>query len=653
MRYRSEIDGLRAIAVVPVILFHGDIAGFDGGFVGVDVFFVISGYLITSLILQDLQDKKFSILHFYDRRARRILPALFFMMTCSLPFAWFWMMPDSAEQFARAVLGTVLFVSNIVYWQSQGYFAPTNEINPLLHTWSLAVEEQFYLIFPLFLIFLWRFGPKRTFGAVIAVTFLSFALSEWGWRNKPEAAFYLAPTRAWELLAGSICAFILNGRDRLKMRGHESWSIIGLAMILISIIYYNKEVPFPSAYALMPVGGVVLILLFTHEGSPVWRLLSWKPFVGIGLISYSAYLWHQPLMAFARLRMFTEPSQSLMLILSALSLVCGWFSWRFVERPFRAGTASILKTRYSVFFASGVAGAIFLFIGVIGIRYDGRNANSQLATFIPPIASPCDFTEHPEARALQACIETLDNRNLFVLIGDSHAASIAPGLREELDKTNADFVSLAMPGCFPIPGLGHEKRYEKPKCEAFSRLVYRTALSLKPQAIIMAARWTMQMGGGGYESVYGYRERSSPFRTMVMATEVSDPAKPLSVEAHTMGFISNLSMSSPVFVIGQVPEVGINVTKLGVFAPELLHYPFQSYVERNRDAHDALSDLNKISQNIGFFNPSDVFCADGLSCVQADKQGLFYSDDDHLSIHGSRVLAIKAVPEIMKFISID
>ena len=210
IKYRAEIDGLRALAVIPVIFFHAGFELFRGGFVGVDVFFVISGYLITSILIEDINNKRFSIVNFYERRARRIFPALFFIMFMCIPFAWIWMLPSQMKDFSQSLVAVSLFASNILFWRESDYFAAAAEEKPLLHTWSLAVEEQYYLLFPVFLILAWRFGKNRVFWMMVVMAAISLLLSEWGWRNRSQANFYLAPTRAWELFAGSIAAFIVQ-----------------------------------------------------------------------------------------------------------------------------------------------------------------------------------------------------------------------------------------------------------------------------------------------------------------------------------------------------------------------------------------------------------------------------------------------------------
>ena len=326
MKYREEIDGLRALAVIPVMLFHAGFELFGGGFVGVDVFFVISGYLITTILIEDIENKRFSIINFYERRARRILPALFFVIYACIPFAWMWMDLSQMRDFSQSLVAVSIFASNILFWTESGYFAGAAEEKPLLHTWSLAVEEQYYLLFPIFLILAWRFGKNSVFWIIVLMSASSLLLSEWGWRNASIANFYLAPARAWELFAGSIAAFMVQKQGVQK---NNLLSLIGLTAIIFSILAYDENIPFPSVYTLVPVLGVTLIVIYAKKGTLVAKMLSTKLFVGIGLISYSAYLWHQPLFAFARITGNRETILSV--ILFFLSFVFAYLSWKYVE----------------------------------------------------------------------------------------------------------------------------------------------------------------------------------------------------------------------------------------------------------------------------------------------------------------------------------
>lgn len=367
MKYRAEIDGLRAIAVLPVIFFHAGFQLFSGGVVGVDVFFVISGYLITTILIEDIENNRFSFMSFYERRARRILPALFFVILVCIPFAWIWMLPNQMKDFSQSLIAVSLFASNIFFWKQSGYFDAVSEEKPLLHTWSLAIEEQYYFLFPIFLLLSWRFGKNKVFWLIVAMAACSLLLSEWGWRNKASANFYLAPTRVWELFAGSIAAFIVQKRATQK---NDTLSVLGFAAIIFSIFAYDEFTPFPSVYTLVPVVGAVLIVLFAEKETLVAKLLSTKVFVGIGLISYSAYLWHQPLFAFARVTLANEASLSLMLLLSMLSLTLAYFSWNFIEKPFRSAEKGTFS-RNHIFLLSSISISAMLFFGFSGYKTNG------------------------------------------------------------------------------------------------------------------------------------------------------------------------------------------------------------------------------------------------------------------------------------------
>lgn len=370
MNYRKEIDGLRAVAVVPVVLFHAGLSIFSGGFVGVDVFFVISGYLITSIIIEELTDGTFSLLTFYERRARRILPALFLVMAACIPFAWAWMQADDFRNFSQSLVAVTAFVSNVLFWLQADYFGPGAETKPLLHTWSLAVEEQYYVLFPLLLMALWSWQRQRVFGVVVIFAVVSFLLCLWGARNMPSANFYLSPFRAWELLVGSTCAFMMF---RKPPQPNEALSLSGLAMLIYAIFAFDENTSFPSFYALLPVVGTALIIAFATRTTIVGKLLSMRGFVGIGLISYSMYLWHQPLFAFARIKSVFEPNPALMMFLAVLSAVLAYLSWRFVENPFRKKGAFGNAKQMTIFSASLVGLAGFFAVGLHGHITDGKS----------------------------------------------------------------------------------------------------------------------------------------------------------------------------------------------------------------------------------------------------------------------------------------
>ncbi|TXH69386.1 MAG: acyltransferase [Thiothrix sp.] len=362
MHYRTEIDGLRAVAVLPVIAYHAGFTGFSGGFVGVDIFFVISGYLISSILLDELQNQNFSLLSFYERRIRRILPALFLVLAFTAAVAWWLLLPHELAAFGRSLISVILFASNLLFWQESDYFATESEYIPLLHTWSLAVEEQYYLIFPLLLAFLWKFGLKAIYLSLGVLAVIGLATSEWLWRVDAGANFYLLPSRFWELLLGALAAVYLKNKQVSTGWLAQCLSLVGLALVLGSIFLLNNSLPFPSSYALFPTLGATLIILFASPHNLAGQALSLKPLVFVGLISYSAYLWHQPLLVFARMQPYVEANLALMAAMALASLVFAWLSWRFVESPFRNRQRF---TRRQIFLLAGVGSLFFLGLGYV------------------------------------------------------------------------------------------------------------------------------------------------------------------------------------------------------------------------------------------------------------------------------------------------
>ena len=342
--YRPEIDGLRAIAVVAVILYHAQITiygyqPFKGGFIGVDIFFVISGYLITSIILKELiSTGSFSFKHFYERRIRRILPALLFVMLASLPLAWIYLLPNSFVDFSKSILYSLGFSSNFYFhYSGQEYGAANGLFKPFLHTWSLSVEEQFYIIFPVIILLLFRYFKQYLIFILILIFFISLGFADWGSKNYSSASFYFLYSRTWELLAGSILAY-----SEIKL-GHRSKNqtlnlilpSVGLLLIILNIIFFKLEFNHPSIYTLPSIFGVCLIIWFSHKDDFITKILASKLFVGIGLISYSLYLWHYPVFAFARRTEFIHGDLYKKLLIGLITIILSIVSYYFVERVAR------------------------------------------------------------------------------------------------------------------------------------------------------------------------------------------------------------------------------------------------------------------------------------------------------------------------------
>ncbi len=501
MKYRPEINGLRAISVTVVIFFH---AGFDflsGGYVGVDVFFVISGFLITTIITQDISDQNFSILHFYERRARRILPALVVVLSVCIPFAWAWMTPWQLAAFNRALMATCGFASNILFAYKADYFAPSAELNPLLHTWSLAVEEQFYVLFPLMMFGARNWSRRSLIALILVISALSLAaavtLSFLG--EYVAGNFYLLPTRAWELGAGALLSLMHDRFATAPERIKSQLACLGVAMILLSAILFTKQTPFPSFWTVIPVLGSLLVIAFSSQGNSTGRILSAAPLVTIGLVSYSAYLWHQPLLAFSRLRRMGQPEQAEILILIAFSFILAYLTWQFVERPFREKLYRQYPSRRIVAFSAIPLAALI----AAGMLLDNREQyESRFPQEVRRVFSFINYREHPayaqqfrrglcfisgQARGevfdFEKCLPLEEGRPNYVLLGDSHAAHLWRALSEAFPQVNV--LQATASGCKPLLNTAGASGCTKIRDRVFNDVVKRSGIT----GIIMAARW--------------------------------------------------------------------------------------------------------------------------------------------------------------------
>ncbi len=638
MKYRPEIDGLRTVAVLPVILFHAGFGLFSGGYVGVDIFFVISGYLITTILIDDLAQGRFSILRFYERRARRILPALFTVLAVCVPAAWFWMLPSQYKDFSQSLVAVVLFASNFLFWRESGYFDTSSEEKPLLHTWSLAVEEQYYLLFPLFLFLIWRFGRRPALHGIVLLGLLSLGASEWGWRNAPNANFYLAPFRAWELFIGSACAFVMASARAPRPNAGFAW--LGLGLIALSILVYDNATPFPSLYALAPTLGTALIVIFAAPPNPVGRLLSLRPMVAIGLISYSACLWHQPLFAFARLRHVAEPPDWLMAALALLSLGLAWLSWRFIERPFR-GKAPFPSSRKAVFGMAIMGSAIFAAIGIDGHRRNGLNANADYAVPFLGDGGACYFTSVNGLSRLPDCRDSLGEKPRVVLIGDSHAQALSKILRKALSDKGVDLITFATARCLPVPEVVENDAHNRDECSTFMRAAFATLPDIAPDAILLHGRWAHYLSGTRYSNARGISESGDTAHVRAIGDDSPPEEAREKLPTHIAKELTALSAIAPVIVIGQIPETGWwppHVAMLG--RSDLLNEPYDAYLTRNGADIAFFQKLAQSSERLHYFGPDTALCPDTLprKCDEQREGELLYYDSNHLSHAGARIV---------------
>jgi peptidoglycan/LPS O-acetylase OafA/YrhL len=501
VKYRADIDGLRAFAVLPVVAFHIGVARLPGGYVGVDVFFVISGYLISSIMLTELSAGRFSIASFYERRVRRIAPALIATLAVTTVLAYWYFLPEELAEYGRSLVAATLSVSNFFFWREVGYFDLPASGKPLLHTWSLAVEEQFYLFLPVLLATAFRSGRRWVTPLVWLVTLISLALSIAGAFLYPDANFYLPHTRTWELLLGTLLA--LDAVPRLETRlARESGALCGVILILAAVLTFSVSTPFPGLTALVPcLGAALVIAAGVHGGSIVGRLLSLPPLVFIGRISYSLYLWHWPVIFFQRVAsLFVDgtDSRSAKVAMAVVSLLLATVSWWCIERPFR--TRRPLLARRTAFAAAFACAGLLVMTGA-GLRglngIPGRFPSKALQYSSYLDYGPqkfrvgqCFVTPQNSITAFDAetCLHADGVRENDLILGDSLAAHLWFGLAEVFGGVN--FLQATASGCKPTIAQP-TGRFGGP-CSALMTAMFTDFLPNHPLTrLLIAAHWTM------------------------------------------------------------------------------------------------------------------------------------------------------------------
>jgi len=686
VRYRPEIDGLRAIAVLAVILYHAKLGGLTGGYAGVDVFFVISGYLITALIARELSAGTYSVATFYERRARRILPPLFVVVAVSSPMALWTLEADELRDFSESVMAVGLMGSNFLFWLESGYFDTVAEQKPLLHTWSLAVEEQYYLLFPVLLCyFLGR--RSRVTGAVearwsglwltLAVTSVaSFSLAHWGAYQRPVGTFYLIPTRAWELLIGAGWALyeVQRGSSSSKVAPwlQELGALTGLAMIGYACWGLDAQTPFPSAYALYPTLGAMLVIAMNRGRGPAHWLLTRPTLRHIGLVSYSAYLWHQPLLAFATRSTLTAPPLTLRLGLIAMTFTLAELSWRYVERPSRdrsrASSSSVIK--WSVIgsltlILSGLLGSWLitpvheLKVGrerltlpphFIGLTQGARRCSGAKLTG----ERPCVFEGQPSEQAYE---------ELFI-IGDSHARVISGPIAQRRERYHRlhDLTASACPfvieravfrGREQVCGLEEQEARLRYIEEALSRSALPPARSL----VVLVAYWPQYHRPSPFTHGAERHSRSPDMWVARSRSQSRDEASPDYVHGliETLKRLERLKLRvalvlpahsngwSPVERAKRLARSAADLTALY----RALEVPYEAVDAWERPFRIALREALELAQKAGnlgqttLIDARPLFCDRGRGrCVggSPDERGqptLWFTDEHHLSQRGA------------------
>jgi len=630
MTYRREIDGLRAVSVLSVILFHADLHVFSGGFVGVDVFFVISGFLITTILLNEHRTGTFSLVNFYERRARRVLPALFVVALACLPFAWLWLVPSDLESFAQSLIAVSVFASNILFYRSTGYFSAGAEWQPLLHTWSLAVEEQYYLIFPLFLMLAWRFARRWLPWLLVAMAVASLTVARWRLIHDPAAAFYLLPSRGWEILIGALVAFQaatttgLWARVRSSALAAQVGSALGLLAIGTAVFTFDRRTPYPSPYTLLPTVGAGLIIAFATPTTWVGRLLGWAPLVGVGLISYSAYLWHWPLFVFARHRAIpTIPGKLVMGALSGAALLAGFLSWKYVETPFR----SRKRVSRRVIFTTAAVGAVALSAaGLFGHFMNGRSSR-LVATAVPPDveflwlrSGGCMYQPHPPtglsvgAQGTQCWLGDRTAGRKAIVLGDSYAGAYDAFWDIVGKQVGLNINSVTTNWCMPTRNddwTGRGEIYQE-QCR-FDRRYFAENVA-KFDVAILGGNWMDYLAIGRLAGVLDLIEfaASQAKLVVVMAAPTQWDVSPIEVYTRSL-----------------LEKRRFDITALPRSADAL-----------EKSANEFLESAVAKYSNVLFFDRDSLFTAAGVPSEVTDQNVPFSLEGNHLSKYGSKAAAI-------------
>ncbi len=641
LRYRADIDGLRAVAVLLVLIFHADLGVVSGGFIGVDVFFVISGYLITSIIVSEVSRGTFSWASFYERRIRRIMPALLIVILASIIIGWFVLVPRDYREFSRSAIAASAFYSNFYFNGRSGYFAPAAETQPLLHTWSLAVEEQFYLLAPGFILLLTVGWLKRfQVPAFLGVFALSLAISVYGVREGWSSAFYLLPSRAFELMIGMALALglvpAMTSRVLRQVAG-----LAGLAMIMGAGLFYTSATPFPGLAALVPCLGAALLIHSGVQGDTLTsRVLALRPAVFVGKVSYSLYLWHWPLLAYAAYEFEDQLTATHRVGLLVLAFVLSVASYYWIEQPARRG--SILPTRRGAFTATAAAIAccVLVSVGIFASRGALNRLSPEAQAFAAQYVNQHVYTDdcNPEKGASDqygklACIigSNGESSPSFVLWGDSHAQSILPALSELAERKGLKGLAVVRASCPALITAAVDYKSVFGKCLPNTLLIEQLLNANKIRHFVIHSRWASYSEGKLSRDLEEARFSPDANRNREEFVRLFRKT------------VERLRQSGrTVTILASIPELPFDLPK-SLFKDLMRNQerdrslPATEFANRQANVTAALEQLGTLA-GVRVLYPHRVLCND-QRCRTVDGGIPLYIDDDHLSSEGTRQIS--------------
>lgn len=649
LAYRPDIDGLRGVAVLAVVGYHAFPNWVPGGFIGVDVFFVISGFLISSLIFAGMAKGSFSLMDFYARRIRRIFPALLLVLSCCFAFGWMALLADEYAALSKHIAGGAGFLSNFVLLQESGYFDYGAELKPLLHLWSLGIEEQFYIVWPLLLAAFWRHKfavPVACAGLVVT----SFVLNLYWLPKDPVGTFYLPWMRCWELLAGAMLAWLqFHSPNSVRVApGTLAVScVVGCVFVLVAIVSFDRHSPFPGTRALLPVLGTCAVIA---SGMGIWvnrRLLAHPLLVWFGLISFPLYLWHWPLLSFAHIEEVSPLSRSLRIVAVVAAIGLAWGTYKFVEMPLRFGSHRKLKAA-GLLVGMSIIGSVSYFTYTIGGVPSRLPPNMRVE--MSPSSSPCG-REYPRD---SVCWGAAGGRKIMLLIGDSHGAALAPGIASELGRSSSEIglVSVTTGGCMPLANVrSYDATGKLRDCEAMFREAFEFARdSDSVTGVVLVGRWASRVG-----NAVGFKEKEGDEARGSYEFIRQSPSAPDNTEAFRQGLDGSLSMiaTKPVVFVHQVPELGLEPGKCAA-RPLRTSDPgstaacavaLEEVVRRQAEYRKIAEVVLHKYPEVRLTDPVEVMCDDS-KCSATQGGSVLYRDDDHLNGNGAAKVARELLSDL-------
>lgn len=676
-KYRPEIDGLRALAVFSVILFHAGLNIFKGGFVGVDIFFVISGYLITSIILNDLEKKNFSALYFYERRARRILPTLVVTIFFTLILSLILFSSKDLIFFLKSVISSLTFWSNIQFHNEADYFAKTSEFKPLLHTWSLSIEEQFYIIFPLIILL---FSPLKNFFLfvfIVLIFFSSLLFSQWSGNLSKEfpfidndlnffsrsayASFFMPFGRIWEIALGAICAITQKKNLIKESKFSNLISLLGLFLVLFSIFFISENYPFPSFYSLIPTIGTTLIILFSFRKTFVTKILSLKYFVFLGLLSYSLYLFHFPVFTFLKY-LNIEIDFKLLVPLLVFIFLISYLNWNFIENPIRKKNFKLKK--FLILIGSSYLLLISASVLLMNIKISGKNYVEDLPINIKN-SFKIEDTKKIECLSVKSIKDDLEKNNIcyigdknnpnieLIVYGDSHILPYYEIFDSYLLKENKKGIFIGYNGCPPILYIDTIRKDQSVNnCRKLNNSLLKFIEKKNVTTVIQISRWTYYTGEELPNGEFNPINNTLNFNTNVKTSKkVFEKSIRESLKKFGNMDLNLYLLEQPPFQNYSPDDVYIrsfNKDK-NIFLEKLNYFSIKrkKYLENQIFSRSILEMNSNKYKNIHFIKINDIFCKNKKEiCKIGNEIHSFYRDRNHLNKYGTELVGKKVINEI-------